>query len=43
MAVPSIYTEDAMNKVKARIYRAASFSALLVVILQALGAGEKWG
>jgi hypothetical protein len=35
--------EDAMNKMKARIYRAATFSALLVVILQALGAGEKWG
>ena len=32
-----------MTNMKARIYRAATFSALLVVILQALGAGQKWG
>lgn len=31
------------NRMKARIYRMASFAALLVVVLESLGAGEKWG
>jgi hypothetical protein len=31
-----------MTRIKARAYRAAGFAGLLVVILGALGAGEKW-
>jgi hypothetical protein len=31
------------NKMKARLYRCAGFAALLVVVLESLGAGEKWG